>query len=117
MPSNTFDALKEQKDIPVIMVDAEGFITYINEKFEKTYLWSPSQLIGKLLVTIIPKKLHDAHHLGFSRFLITEQPTLLGKPLPLAMVKGDGSEIKAEHTIYAQKQGKNWKFLATIKPI
>ena len=83
------------------MSNAFGIITFINAKFEETYLWSSSNLVGKLLMTIIPQTLHDAHNMGFSRFLTTEQPTLLGKPLQLAIIKGDGSECISEHIIPA----------------
>lgn len=116
MTKKTIAELKNQNDIPVIVADHQGVITYINPIFEKTYLWPFKKLAGRLLVTIIPTTLHDAHHLGFSRFLTTEKPTLLEKPLPLAILLGDGTEIAAEHTIYAEKENGNWVFCATITP-
>lgn len=113
---NNISELLRQNNKPIITADDQGLITFVNQKFESTYLWSSAQLIEKLLITIIPSTLHDAHNMGFSRFLTTEKPTLMGKPLKLAIVKGDGSECIATHTIYGKKKEGRWVFLATIEP-
>ena len=115
MKEKTISELALQNHTPVIMIDDRGIITFVNAKFENTYLWLSSKLLGKLLVTIIPSALHDAHNMGFSRFLTTEQPTLLGKPLALSIVKGDGTECEAIHTILGEKKDGQWVFLATIE--
>lgn len=114
--STNISALKLQNDVPIIMSDDHSMVTFINKKFEETYLWSSTMLIGKSLLTIIPPALHDAHTMGFSRFITTETPTLLGKALQLSILKADGSECTALHTIYGEKIEGKWIFLATIEP-
>jgi len=117
MVSKNLSQLALRHHAPVIVIDTYGVITFVNAKFEFTYAWSSSQLLGKPLTTIIPPVLHDAHNMGFSHFLSTEQSTLLEKPLTLSIIKGDGSICLATHTIFGEKKEGQWIFLATIEPI
>ena len=109
--------MKNQTDLPAIIADEQGLITSVNKNFETVFGWTENEVLGKPLTIIIPKSLHDAHHLGFSRFLMTEKPTLLNKPLKLKSVTKDGKEFDAEHIIIAEKQDSNWIFGATIRPL
>jgi len=111
----TFAEIRAKQDVPVIAANKQGLVTYINSAFEQAYGWTESDLLGEPLSTIIPKTLHDAHHAGFSRFIHTEKPTLLGKNLPLKIVTKTGQEIEAEHCIVADKVNGEWAFAATIQ--
>jgi PAS domain S-box-containing protein len=113
----TIDALKAETRIPVIIVDHDGIIIHINQMFEKTWGWKKDVLIGKTLTTIIPVNLVDAHHMGFSRFLLTGKPTILNQALELKILKMDGKEVGAEHFIIAEKISGKWVFGASIKPL
>ena len=113
----TIDALKAETAVPVIIVDHEGTITQINRAFESTWGWKKEKLVGKTLATIIPGNLRDAHHMGFSRFLLSGKPTILNQALELVIVLADGSEAAAEHFIIAEIIEDNWVFGATIKPL
>lgn len=113
----TIKDLKQESNLAVVISDHQGFITFVNKSFENTFGWKSSEILGKPLTTIIPKALQDSHHLGFSRFLTTEQPTLINKPLKLKAVKKDGVEFDSEHIIFAEKENENWVFGASIKPI
>ena len=112
----TIDSLKAETAIPVIIVDYEGTIVYINQIFEKTWGWRKEELVGQTLTTIIPANLKDAHHMGFSRFLVTGKPTILNQALELVIVLADGKELPAEHFIIAEKIDGKWVFGATIQP-
>ena len=110
------DMLKEQA-VPVIVLDKEGVITFVNEAFEKEYGWKKSELLKASVYVIIPTALRQAHNIGFSRFLSTETPTLLEKPLRLPILCKDGQQRDAEHVIVADKQEGAWRFAATIRPL
>jgi PAS domain S-box-containing protein len=101
---------------PVITIDELGKVTFISEAFTKEYGWTPHDLVGKLVTTIMPPHMRDAHNIGFSRFLITEHPTLLGKELPLPVYCKDGAAKSAIHYIVGEKYGETWRFAATITP-
>ncbi|MBI4370346.1 MAG: PAS domain S-box protein [Elusimicrobia bacterium] len=113
----TIAEIKNEKKLPAVVVDTLGTITFANSVFVKVFGWKIHDIIGKPLTTIIPKNLHDAHQLGFSRFLTTGTPTLLNEPLKLKALLKDGTVIDAEHFIVAEKINNEWTFAATIKPI
>ena len=112
----TINDLKTKSDVPVIIADQNGLITYINACFEKTFHWRAEELVEKSLTAIIPQELHDAHHLGFSRFIKTGTPTLLNKKITLKILMGNGMEVDVEHFIIADNEEGVWKFGAMISP-
>ena len=111
---STIDALKEKTDVPVIIADHLGNIIHINPIFEKIFGWKKDILVGKMISIIIPNRLKDAHHMGFSRFLVTGKPTLLNQNLKLTILTMDGKELDAEHFIVAEKINGKWVFGAKI---
>lgn len=112
----TVQKILDQEEAPAISVDPQGDVTSVNERFTSDYGWTAAELVGKPLTTIIPPALRESHLVGFSRFLVTEKPTLLGRPLRLPILCRDGSERSAEHTILAEKRGKTWRLAALIRP-
>lgn len=48
------------------------------------------------------------HHVGFSRFLNSGRPTILGQPLELKALAKDGREFAARHVIIAEKVAGQW---------
>jgi PAS domain S-box-containing protein len=107
----------EEKTIPAVAANEEGILTFINEPFERSYGWTKEELIGHSITDIIPPHYRSAHHVGFSRFIATEHPTLLGKPLALVVLHKDGRSITAEHFILANKVDGRWCFGALIQII
>ena len=108
--------LRLRTDVPVIAADHRGFVTWINEPFTEAYGWTADDLVGLPLPTIIPRRFHDAHHSGFSRFLTTRTPSLLGQPIDLVIVTRDTGELLAEHFIVATESNGQWEFAAIIRP-
>lgn len=113
----TIQQLKAETGMPVIIVNHEGIVLHVNESFEQTWGWQKEKLVGQTLTKIIPGTLKDAHHMGFSRFLVTGKPIILDQALNLLMVKADGTEAPAEHFIVAEETETGWVFGATIKPL
>ena len=113
----TIDEVRRETELAALIADEQGYITHINPSFTAIFGWKPEEIIGKSLTIIIPKSLHDSHHLGFSRFLTTGVPTLLNQPLQLKAVKKNGEVFEAEHLILAEKQKGRWVFAATIRVV
>lgn len=114
---NTIRELRKETGVPVVIADEEGLINYVNQRFEKVFGWPANEIVGRPLTTIIPRNLHDAHHLGFSRFLTTGKPTLLNQALKLKAVTKAGQEFEAEHMIIAEREKNQWIFGASIRPL
>ncbi|RDI42867.1 PAS domain S-box protein [Aquicella lusitana] len=111
------EELKQEEKVPVVMADQNGLIIYVNRKFQEIFKWSPDEIIGEPLTTIIPPYLHDAHNLGFSRFLATEKTVILNRPLTLQAIDKNGVIFLAEHCIQSEKINGSWVFAATIRPL
>jgi PAS domain S-box-containing protein len=113
----TINEVKRISEVPVVVADHDGIITYVNKAFGALFGWAPKEIIGQTLTAIIPPNLHDAHHLGFSRFVTTGKATLINQPLRLKAVTKDGKEFDAEHVIIAEEHQGQWMFAATIRPL
>ncbi len=104
-----------QDVLPAIGIDELGFVTSMNGSFERAYGWTRADVIGKPVTLIIPPHMRDAHRIGFSRFIETGKPSLLGRALPLPICCRDGRILAAEHFILAEKGADGWRFAATIQ--
>ncbi len=103
--------------MPAIIVDHQGFIVFVNKPFEAAFGWQSSEIAGKPVTAIIPSAMHDAHNLGFSRFVTTGQPNVLNQALKLPAMNKAGETFEAEHFIIAERQNNDWVIGATIRPL
>lgn len=115
--SMTLGDLRRETKLPAIIADERGVVVHVNKAFEDAFGWSLAEIAGKPLSVIIPESLRDSHHLGFSRFLSTGKPTLLGRPLRLMAVDRSGREFLCEHVIIAEKEDGRWTFGASLRPL
>jgi len=115
--SATIEQMRSRQDVPVVIAEQDGCISYVNTAFEAVFGWTAKQVVGQSLAVIMPARLRDAHNLGFSRFLTTGVPTVSGRPLMLKAVTKDGREFDAEHLIVAEQTPDGWRFGATIRPL
>lgn len=113
----TFQQIKERQDVPVVVIDSNGLFIYVNERFCEVFGFHTIDVLGHPLSMIIPANLRDAHNMGFSRFLFSQKPTLMGKSLKLKAIDNFGNEFIAEHVIMAEKSQGHWQFAATITPL
>ena len=99
----------------LVVADQRGLIAHVDAPLARALGWRADELVGLPLTTIIPPHLRDAHHLGFSRFLKTHQPTLLERTLSLSVATRAGDELSAEHVITAIRIEAGWLFAAAIR--
>ena len=76
-----------------------------------------SDLVGTSLGRILPEAFRMSHQLGFSRFQASGSSSVLGHPLRLRTLCGDGCEIVSEHFILAEEHKGEWVFGATLTPL
>ncbi|MBD2329760.1 PAS domain-containing protein [Alkalinema sp. FACHB-956] len=113
----TLTDLQQITDVPVVIANHQGFVTYINSRFTEVLGWGEAEIIGELITKILPKNFQDSHTLAFSRFQATERATVLNHPIQLATVTKEHGEIETEHFIVAEKRGEQWLFGAMLTPI
>ena len=104
-------------EVPFVMVDNLGLITYVNDPFRSTFGWKDEDLSGKTLDVVLPEDFRLSHHLAFSNFSSPVDSQVVGHPLILKTRCSDGSEIKSEHFIVAEKEDQKWFFGAQLKPL
>jgi two-component system, cell cycle sensor histidine kinase and response regulator CckA len=85
----------------VVAADGWNRIVYMNASAERLFGWSADELLGKALTRIIPERFQEAHLAGFSRYLATHEPVIIGKPLRLPVLRRDGSEVDIELVLSA----------------
>ena len=115
--SHTVDTILAIHDIPVIAINQSNLITFSNDAFTTEYGWDENDLLYQPVSMIMPEYLRDAHKIGFSRFLATEKPVVLGIPLALEILYRDGTVRKAEHFIVGDKTSGEWRFAARITSV
>ena len=103
--------------IHFVMVDNLGLITYVNDPFKSAFGWKDEDLSGKTLDVVLPEDFRLSHHLAFSNFSSPVDSQVVGHPLILKTRCSDGSEIKSEHFIVAEKEDEKWFFGAQLKPL
>ena len=111
----TIGEIRAERRLPTVIADHQGIIREVNDSFTTVFGWTREEIVGKRLEVIIPPKLRDMHRLGFSRFLRTGTPTILGQPLQLRAIAKGGHEFRARHEIVAERINGNWMFAASIE--
>lgn len=104
-------------EVPFVMVDSLGLITFVNASFRSIFGWDEEDLSGQTLDIVLPEDFRLSHHLAFSNFSSPENSQVVGHPLILKTRCSDGSEIKSEHFIFAEKGDGKWFFGAQLKPL
>jgi PAS domain S-box-containing protein len=85
----------------VVAADATERVVYVNVAAESLFGWPHGHMVGLHLTDLMPERVRAAHLHGFQRYLDTRVPRLLGKPVRVAAMRQDGSEVDVELTISA----------------
>jgi PAS domain S-box-containing protein len=105
----------EDNNVPVIVINESGIIVRVNSLFEQEFGWDGTDLKGQPVSAVIPPSLRDAHNMGFSRYLLSKESTVLNIPLDLEILTGSGQVVMAPHYITAVERGEDVLFAARIE--
>jgi PAS domain S-box-containing protein len=84
----------------IVAMDADGMIIDANAAAEKLFgRTAPELLDHELAATIIPSALRDAHRRGLADYLAGGAQRVLGHPVELTAMRGDGREFPVEVAI------------------
>jgi PAS domain S-box-containing protein len=78
--------------------------------------YTSDELVGRRLITLIPERFRQAHLAGFTLYLLTGRGPLLGRPVVVPALHGDGSETWVQLSVEARRvaQGRSL-FVATLR--
>jgi PAS domain S-box-containing protein len=79
----------------VVAADDTNRIVAVSRSLAHALGWAVDDLVGRRVVTLIPRRLREAHVAGFTRHLTTGEAHVLGVPLTVPVLREDGTEITA----------------------
>ncbi len=84
----------------IVTMDEHGRILDFNPAAERMFGHARADVAGALLEEIlIPPELRERHREGFTRFLETGRPAILGKHLEVEALRADGRRLPIELTV------------------
>jgi PAS domain S-box-containing protein len=85
----------------IVVAEDDNRVVYVNPAAVRLLDWPRHELEGQRLTAIIPPRLREAHVAGYTRYLLTRQPRLLGRPVRVPACRRDGAEVEVELRISA----------------
>ena len=84
----------------IVTMDERGRIVDFNPAAERMFGYALQDVAGESLAEIlIPPELRERHRAGFTRFMETGQPAILGKHLEVEALRADGRRLPIELTV------------------
>lgn len=101
----------------VLIGDEENRVVYANSAVEQLLGWPAKDLVGRRLTTVVPERLREAHVAGYSRYLLTGEPHILGFPVRVPARRRDGSETPVELTLNALTSNGRQMFVGALRAV
>ena len=84
----------------VVMMDHEGRVVDFNPAAERTFGYRAQDAVGReLSELIVPPELRERHRRGLSRYVATEEPTVLDRRFEITGMRADGTTFPVELAI------------------
>ncbi len=111
-------AITESAQDAILMMNAEGVITYLNPAAENIFGYTGSEAIGQNLhELIVPLRYHKAHYAAFPKFQQTGQGAAIGKLLDMEARRKDGTEIPVQLSLSATQINNSWYSVGIIRDL
>ena len=108
----------DQLSDAVVVADDQNHIAYVNAATEALLGWPTGQMVGKRLTALVPERLQEAHVAGYTRYQVTRQPRLIGRPVRVPARRYDGSEVDVELRLDSMPHSSGRQvFVAVLRPI
>lgn len=105
--ATAFEALAGSAPDGIITIDHRSTILSANPAVERIFGWSPAELVGRPLATLMPERFREAHDAGIARFLATGTRHIPWTGVALPGLTKDGREIPLEISfgLYHDEEG------------
>lgn len=102
----------------VIAADEQGKIAFANQAATKLLGWSAEELHDRPLTMIMPTRMRGIHEAGFTRYVTTHHPRIMGHPIRVPALRRDGTEIEVELTLgSARAAGRAELIIGTLRDL
>ncbi|MFI9820571.1 SpoIIE family protein phosphatase [Streptomyces sp. NPDC052013] len=89
--------------VPTIAADERNLIVAANGPAADMLGWQAGDLVGRPLTTLIPEHLRKRHLAAFTSLLLSGQPRILGRSVPLPALHRDGRLVPVRLFIQTQE--------------
>lgn len=111
-------AITESSLDAIVLVDAEGMITYLNPSAERMFGYRQSKAMGQPLHSLIVTPAARQKYLeALGVFQQTGKCKVIGKPLEVTALRKDGSSFPVEVSITAMQLKGKWHSAGTVRDI
>ena len=101
----------------MVVINAEGFITLVNNQTEKLFDYNRSELIGNKLEMLIPERFRNHHSDHRNMFFQVPRTRSMGAGRDLFALRKNGTEIQVEIGLNPIETAKGKMVLASITDI
>ena len=111
-------AITESARDAIIMMDAQGRVSFWNTEAERTFGYTSEEIIGQNLhQCIAPQRYHEAHGDAFRKFQHTGEGDAIGARLELTGRHKDGHEIAVELSLAGIRLRDEWHSIGILRDI
>jgi PAS domain S-box-containing protein len=91
-----YRALAEADPDGIVVLDDESGIVSVNPAMERIFGYTPEEVIGQPLTTLMPERLRGAHKAGIARYLATGRRHMQWEGVQVPGLRKDGTEVPLE---------------------
>ncbi len=116
--THILQAITESTKDAILIMDADGLISFWNPAAEKIFGYTLDEAIGKNLHTMLaPPRYHQMHADAFRRFQQTGEGNAIDRTLELHACRKNGNEISIELSLSRLRVFESWHTLGIIRDI
>jgi len=102
---------------PNVVVDADGYIQYVNGRVKDVFGYEPAELIGQHMELLLPERFRDAHPIHRNEYFSNPSPRPMGSGLELYAQRKDGQEIPVEISLSPVTKSEDRLVFATVRDV
>lgn len=110
-----FRGLLEMACDPVVIVDEQGQIEFVNRQVEQSFGYQVSELIGQTIELLIPERFRLYHLIQRKEYAKGPVSRAMGKYLQLVARKKDGTEFPVDVSLSPYKTKRGWIITAFMR--
>ncbi|MFC7076939.1 PAS domain S-box protein [Haloarcula halophila] len=112
-----FESLTQNTSFAVLTIDEDSIVQYASEAVADLFGYTPAELVGEPLTTIMPERFHDAHHAAVADYLTTGERALDWDWIELPGRHRDGTEIPLGVSFGEREADDGYRFTAVVRDI
>ncbi|WP_320777300.1 SpoIIE family protein phosphatase [Streptomyces sp. CRN 30] len=89
--------------VPTIAADDANRVIAVNRAAADLLGWHEDELVGQRITALVPEHLRDRHVAAFTSLLLTGNPSILGRSVPLPALHRDGGLLPVRLFIQTQE--------------